>query len=849
MQITSLILCGYRRFALNNINKFIFNPTKNSQLILGSNGCGKSSLIKELTPLPPSADDFSKGGYKTIHITNHSDNFILHSTFNPVKHSFIKNDIELNPGGTITVFRELVRQEFSVTHEIHDLLVGDELFTNMSPLRRREWFTKLSNVNYDYALGVYNKLRERHRDTLGAIKLAKNRLTNESAKLISKEEENKLRQDVEITHRELTILRECSAPLEQSVDHFKSIRNNHLKELESLSLKLLRLKCSAPYGSIYPYGLNTNKMFIRDDWGSIIQNGFESVDEVEEVIRLIENDIAALAALLNNSVNEYSKISDKILILEKANKDGVEGLQSKLVILDNFRSEIISKCKLGLIIEDNELLSAINAFNNIYDIISDIVLVISENIDQKYSSSKIEQLSIELLEYKNNKVIKTSDLAKLESKKLHLESHKHNGNTTCPKCSHVWVPGYSEEHLELLVTDINKVMDDLISINNKIELIEKEINDNREYGKLYNDYIRCTNNWPLLKPLWNYIFNNEYLKHSPRFIISIMDSFKFDLECQLEASKINSEISEIKTLIKSTEAIGDVNLNDLKNSLNDYTIDIDNKTFKLNSLKHDLIKYTNYSKQLSESFILGNKINEIKNNCDKANDNMIEMIRRETLNHCMRQLQSSLALKETTLNGINIQNAIIEDLKNQINKLVLEEEATRILVQKLSPVEGLIAEGLLGFIKHFISSMNQLIKKIWSYKLVIHDCGLDNGELNYKFPVTIQTRDNKIPDVKFGSVGMLEIFNLAFKVTSMMFLNLNEYPLYLDEWDSGLDHEHKLAGMKLISSLVLNGDIGQMFIINHNYSQYGSFTNFEVCVLDSKNVIVPDVFNTHVIME
>jgi hypothetical protein len=74
-----------------------------------------------------------------------------------------KDGEELNLGATLSVQRELVRQEFKITQETHELSIGRDKFTSMSPSARRYWFTLLSNTNYEYAIGVFNKLKEKHR--------------------------------------------------------------------------------------------------------------------------------------------------------------------------------------------------------------------------------------------------------------------------------------------------------------------------------------------------------------------------------------------------------------------------------------------------------------------------------------------------------------------------------------------------------------------------------------------------------------------------------------------------------------------------------------------------------------
>ena len=123
MQIVKLILKGYKRLFLSHINKIEYTPTSKVNLILGSNGSGKSSLFKELSPLPADMKEFDEDGYKEITIIHNNDTYHLTSGVVAVnKHSFKINDIELNPAGTKKVQLSLVKEHFNLTHEIHTVM-------------------------------------------------------------------------------------------------------------------------------------------------------------------------------------------------------------------------------------------------------------------------------------------------------------------------------------------------------------------------------------------------------------------------------------------------------------------------------------------------------------------------------------------------------------------------------------------------------------------------------------------------------------------------------------------------------------------------------------------------------
>ena len=835
--------------ALNSINEFTITPTAVVQLILGTNGCGKSSLIRELTPLPPNQNDYHKDGYKTIVIYNRGITYTLKSTFSPPRHSFMKEDEELNPGYTVTVFKDLVKQEFGITTDIHNLLIGNELFHSMSAVRRREWLTLLSDVSYDYAMDVYGKLKERLRDVNGALKLANKRLVTETAKLISPDEEKKLRQEADLTLKELNLLIERSAPLDNPVDFYKSQQIQLTDELYRLSNILLRMKCVEPYGT-HVYGFNPTSLDELDDTGTKIRYGFKSVEEIEDYIDTLSHDITRYETIINTNVTEHTKIKETIDILVRTGEDGVKPLYDKIAGYKQAVINIQKQLKVNLDISNPE--NAMKALESIYSTLIDLFITIPDNFDKRYSNANLNTFRQNLVTYKEKRLAIIEGLTKLNNLKLHLETHKNAGSIKCPKCSHSWILGYSEESYNKTLTDISNKEKELADINLLIEKTEKSIQEINEYIDQYRIYLNCSKTWTILNPLWEHINQSENIFNNPRSLTSLIDNFRADLESMIQVSHLNDEINSVSKLIQEAEKVGNANLLELKNKLAYVSEVISNKTSALSKTQQVIANYKKYRLQLIEAKELSVKISEMIENINLVNTDMIEMMRRETLNHCVRQLQNSLALKETTLSSINLQKGIVNDLQEQIEKLKIENESVNLLLRELSPTTGIIAEGLIGFIRTFINQMNLMIKKIWAYPLIIQDCSnseTEGSDLDYEFPLIVGNKTNIVSDIKLGSTGMLEIINLAFKVVAMKYLGLSESPLYLDEFGKTLDKEHISLATATIKSLMGLNPFTQLFFVSHHDVSYGSFNNAEVCVLDSRNVTVPSVYNEHVVIK
>ena len=102
MKITKLILQDYNRMKSNNYSKIEYTPSDNVQIILGTNGYGKSSLLYELSPLPADLNKhYGDNGYKEIHISHNNMEYVCISDKSKGKHSFKINDgEEMNGGGS-----------------------------------------------------------------------------------------------------------------------------------------------------------------------------------------------------------------------------------------------------------------------------------------------------------------------------------------------------------------------------------------------------------------------------------------------------------------------------------------------------------------------------------------------------------------------------------------------------------------------------------------------------------------------------------------------------------------------------------------------------------------------------
>lgn len=819
----------FKRFSLNNIDHFSMHITDPLQLILGTNGSGKSSLLDQLTPLPAHHLDYAKQGSKVIKIAHNQYTYTLKSSFFPSqKHSFLRDGVELNEGGTVTVQKELVKHQFGITPEIHELLLGKEPFDRMSSSRRKEWFIKLCDTNYDYAIKVYNKLREKHRDAQGAIKLAKKRLVHESEKLIQTDEENILISEAKSLHECMSHLLEYRMPVEKDLD---TLQINQSQLDESLTKVAKSLNALVE-----------------------VQSTEQLTDlELDERIVHADNSSIRSKALIERYAADFLKNQNKIDALQKAEQQTIESLEETLCELTRARQTIQSKSLLPEPILKAKV--AMDAFQAVKFTLSDVFASIPSNKEKTYSQAAVVLKKERLSNIQVEKSNLIENLQAKQNKLKHMTVHKDKPDLQCPSCHHKFSLNYNDEAYQKLKDSILTLEVRLEKeLNPEIALIETYLQSCSDYAQQYKQYAQCVNGWVILSPYWDYLNEKKVITDNPQSGIIELSLIEKDLLDQITQEDMLIKFNEKAQLLVSLKDVGGADLNTLiatNEEINDLLSE-ETSSLKTSTQLHKTAVET--KARIYQISLASKKITELIQKKRQVNKDEIETIRRIELNNAIRQIQSALATREHVLNNLALQKGIVENVTQQIFDLEKEEEALSILVKQLSPTEGLIAEGLLGFIRNFIAQMNSFIKKIWAYPLVIQSCDVledTSVDLDYKFPMMVQSSDNIVSDVSKGSEGMKEIVNLAHRLIAMRYLGLQDSPLMLDEWGATLDTAHRGQATNMIKSLIEQQTFSQLFMISHYEASYGALSNAQVCVLNGMNITVPKLktpVNSHVVM-
>lgn len=798
MRISKIVLKNYKRLFLNSINELIYTPKQSVQFILGRNGSGKSSVLRHLNPLPANLkQEFNEDGYKYIEIEHNDRLFTLSSGYiGSNKHSFKVNDKELNDGGTRKVQLELIKDHFGITPEIMEILLNNTRLTNMSIVDRKKWLSELSTIDYTFSIGIYNKLKSRHRDILGGIKLIQENIIGYENNLIKEEQLNKLKEDKHI--------------LEEYYKHVVSLYEHNKESNINVFNKLTE----------------TNKA-LKD---LLKENVSGNIDELKA-------EKEKLLAEFNSKKEFILKTTELISKLEKIPEiKDIQILKNKHDDIENELKDLYSKKSLDLDVSQYETYYKIysNIHLTIIEILNKLLVYEDVRLMKQEEQDKVIELDLKLT---NNFNVLNKKLDLIKTELEHLDKHKTKEHLIeCPECKHKWYNGYNQGVYDNLLKQRKEIEDKIdaytkIFEKNKITL--DKINIKNELLNSLKDILKSNME---LSPIWNIVLNKVDFNNSTVYeIMSIFNIINSELYNLKNISNLIKEKDKIESILKNYEDSKKLELRDKELQIKELTEILDKTTKEKNEIYtnlgilikkinvlENLYKYHNETKHILKEGYKSLKVEEIN-------------IRNQFLTELSNFIKEEIVKIEQTMNQQLQNNIKLEKDKKSLEGYKLQERVLNCMVKELSPTEGLIALSINSFLNVFVQEMNDVLDKIWSYPLELLPCEAnEENDLDYKFKVKINN-DEVIEDVSKLSSSGKEIIDLAFRIVFAKYMHLHEIPLYLDEFGSSFDKKNMSNAYYVIETLA-NIDYPQVFIISHFEHVYGSIKNADFNILDSNNI-------------
>ena len=799
MYIKKLILHKYNRLALTQIETLTYAPEEHIQIILGPNSSGKSSTLYEASPLPADLKkDYADDGYKRIFIEHLNKEYELSSGYySKGKHSFICDNEELNQSGTKSIQLELVKHHFGLTPHIHDILIGNVTFSNMSLADRKKWLTTISHIDYSYAFSVYNKLKQRHRDLIGGIKITQSKLLQEDTLILSKESKDKLNKDIEILNTALEWFM-SNRPVFKQNDTSYDIKNiintikNNLILINTTELNNQDINIDNRLEIIKTELYNHNKR---------ISDISQRIDKIDETLK-------------------NTNITDKDMIIKL-----IEEYNTKIKYLIDLSTNKIS--------DINNIKSIIDNFENTIPQLIDNIKILQEDHSYDYSKDqhdallKEQEVSISNID-KLNRI-----LTKINVTIEEQEKYKNDPKHICSKCGNECTHGYDQIAYDKLIKDRNNINIMLDKANTR----KQEITNTLEQYDARNELFKNIRNLhhisrSQLHDIWQYLFYNIDITKDFCTILNRINEYKILLPELLNYITYDDELKKLQQQLKIIESV-DKKEHEL---LTSERIQLE-KEYKLIHdhillLKNEEQKLNDYISNKNKLYDMYNALKKITKHYRNKYIQDINTLLYDSYTEVIKVLKYTIQDIDKQLRDSNLIEHNIKKTKDELINLQQREIVLGNMVKALSPTEGLIAKSINSFLNVFIDDINNVIKSVWSYELKLLPCDLSTGDdLDYYFPFSLNGQ-KPISDIKQASSGGKEIIDLAFKIIFIKYLKLIDYPLYLDEYAVKMDPVHRVNAYNVIGS-VLAHNFSQVFIISHFESMYGSFKNSDISVFGS----------------
>ena len=821
IKLKSIELFLFDGMRLGGIRRFKMSPKHDKVVILGTNGAGKSRLMRVIPPHSVNPNDLYDGGHVIHHyiIDGNEVEFKQLKRGKSLKCYITMGDKVIADGTNPTVYNNSVEELFGFDKKTKELLTGRVKFTDMSSSDRKYWFSKLASSDLTTALKYFKVLKEHQRDNNGAIKVTE-RYVADALPLVLKDKEELEKINTRLEELEVEYDKVNSEWLEHRSKESKM--DSSLTELDAIFNKVMGIETE---------GLNNPGYY--------------------------QNIISRLESSINYS---------KTYIVPRLNKE-INDLDNKLKETEYYSKNhevFVRKCeerKAELSkIESNDNLfftSLINLpLDNLKEIIGDLVTPrrIISVLSKLVSDTKLSELNdlYGALATELEKLLEANarDNLVINNMEEYISRHNHTSEIDCPSCRFSFKPGFSKptEEAEVL---LNNAKERILGRTNEIDRLNKAIQDTHhdiETKKELRNTIQEISGSMSYHPLIHAIRDSGGFTISTNFTVW-HDQYVKGAELSIKYCELKEDLKHLENERIISAAASGFDLNDLKvryETLSDELakekekIEVDTlKLSKMNTMYERAITCDDLETQLNT--LLSGIDDTI---IDHASVEYTELLAKEKME--LWELISSLKERKIRLDKdkaeLEYNQHLLENLRSK--KLVFDE-----LVKNLSPSDGILAEYIYRGIHSITDSMNLFIEQVFSYPLLVKPCDVDDGELDYTFPFVEGDAETSRPDVSAGSDAQLEIFNSTFVLSSIRALGIVGQPLLLDEPSRYMNQGHKLNYADFVASLYDNHICSQLFVVSHLKEFHSRLGNVDYVVIMEDGIDLPENYNSCVEIE
>lgn len=837
--------------------------------ILGNNGCGKSSLLRELTPYPATRTDYGKDG-KVIKVLIHNEHiFELTSDFkNPTSpHSFKKDGVEMNLSGTSDTQRDLVDEHFGINKMILDILSGKFRACSASKVERKAVFSSAYPSDLSFVLEYHKKVSSDARACGNQLKLLRNREAEVRSYLVDDVERERMESFKTNAEALIDSIDKAVLLLDSEIHRYKTkllsfvtlnydytgkTKRQILDELKELTQKIMLAKMKTNIGK---------HMQDVNDWGSVKYVDAKFVNNVQ--MAKVQIDIVKeKAETLRDELNKFYTSKQA-----RQAASGRSDLEARLIATNEEIGKLLSK--LGCKESSSEMTGDLVQSTFCDTIFTKVLPHLRKWADNFHMSgykmytreqlmeaqSELSRVASDLVLHRKwaEELVPQIDAARDRISRLTSRSYPSDCTRVCPMRSSMESSiKLNDEQLKLLVSKKSDLDEKIEYLEARVRKLDPICKDQvKLHGDFEQHFMSHIKSFGLEAIAFGESDPYEFMNERPseavnRISIACTNTINLENLRSLEAEKVNIEaqlaaMSAVQDAGISAELLDEL-VADKELQL-DKTIDVIDK---LESVKRENEEKAYAIRSLWCS--MDEAMQRVKDIETFLNKGRCEAVIRyesgivEDLLKAKHDISNQLFSINKTLNSQQKYRDILDsEILPTSASVKKEKDLLETIAKGLSPNSGLPCIHLKRFINRIIARANAFIKEVWYYDMELMYLG-DEDELDFSIGILIR-HNSTVKDLSLLSMGQRAIVDLAINLGICVERGwFDQYPMMADEVDAALTDEHRTRLVSMISRLLDENILRQLFLVNHFAIQTGMHHCGSV-VLSPEGIVLPSEYN------
>ena len=856
MLIQKAVVEGYIPFTHVGNKHVEFTADQPIIAFIGSNGSGKSSLLRAMSVFPAIRTDYNKNGFIELTIEHEGHIFELSSHFENATspNSFKKDGVELNVGGTGDTQKDLIEEHFGLLPYINELMSGKVQICSMVKSARKQLFSSCYPSDLSFVLEYHKKVCSNIRAIGNQIKLMQQREGSLVASQIAPEEEEKL-----------TAYKQCCVEIITRIDKVNLLLENEISQLRQHKYMQKQYHPDELVGVVHRLRMLREAYtseFLDHAAGKKLGDDV-SLEGLSNLRTKLSTELAHreknkeyIQSNLQDIRDELDKLSNLKYASAKNKRDSIINemnvITSELELLDKDPS-----WKEATIIPMEKLGDVIAIEHDVIDLLEQIHpysghIVGQEELDKLRNEVFLAKNTISTLEHEKEELGKQTEACKARLAVLTKNSYPQDCNRVCPLRATV---ESSIRDVRLRMSDIdsriqrinehirdaketitknNAILVELAPVRPALKILYELLQDNylMEIALNGDDFITCMNTTPMevINRVRRGIENSKkfhrYKNQKQRYdelarTLSMMKT--------IESTQMSAET--IERIVADREMKIEKGINEIR-AIEDECVEIESNLDKVSRVAEIMLDIN----RIVESVQINLNIKIIRTRIEFDQ----QMIRehdalRNEVSETLRDIERTLDDQK------RLRDVLDTEIRPTLKRLRKDEDKWKAVESGLNPSKGLPCIYLVRFINRLIQRANQFIKEVWCHDLELVYLN-EEDDLDF----TIQVMQNKstiVKDICLCSNGEAAIINLAMILAIGVERGyLNWCYLKLDEIDAALTEGHRSKLVALIDRLVNEGKIKQLFLVNHFAIQTGMSKCSTIC-LCSEGIVLPNEYN------